>query len=122
MSELPFSASLVRDEAVLRFPYDEYLRQLLRAIPGRRWDPEDRVWCIPLEPDQAQALALLLASLPGEPLVSEALARAIKRRRGSCSSTPTPAAYAQSAVRCSRSTITPRSWSKGCVPAPRVCG
>jgi len=77
----PFSASLAHDEAVLRFPYDERLRQLLRAIPGRRWDPVERAWCVPLEPDQAEALARLLAGLPGEPEVSDALARAIKRRR-----------------------------------------
>jgi SWI/SNF-related matrix-associated actin-dependent regulator of chromatin subfamily A-like protein 1 len=81
MSEFLFSASMARGEAVLRFPYDERLRQLLRAIPGRRWDPGERVWCVPLEPEQAEALARLLASLPGEPEVSEALARAIKRRR-----------------------------------------
>ena len=72
---------MARGEAVLRFPYDERLRQLLRAIPGRRWDPDQRVWCLPLEPEQAEALARLLASLPGEPEVSEALARAIGRRR-----------------------------------------
>jgi SWI/SNF-related matrix-associated actin-dependent regulator of chromatin subfamily A-like protein 1 len=77
----PFSATLARDEAVLRFPYDERLRQLLRAIPGRRWDPLERAWCVPLEPEQAEALARLLACLPGEPDVSEALARAITRRR-----------------------------------------
>ena len=72
---------MARGEAVLRFPYDERLRQLLRAIPGRRWDPDQRVWCLPLEPEQAEALARLLASLPREPKVSEALARAIGRRR-----------------------------------------
>ena len=72
---------MARGEAVLRFPYDDRLRQLLRAIPGRRWDPEQRVWCLPLEPEHAEALARLLASLPGEPEVSEALARAIGRRR-----------------------------------------
>jgi hypothetical protein len=81
VSYAPFSAWLARDEAVLRFPYDERLRQLLRAIPGRRWDPADRVWCIPLGPEQAEALARLLAGLPGRPDVSEALARAIGRRR-----------------------------------------
>ncbi len=74
---------------MLRFPYDERLRQLLRAIPGRRWDPQERAWCVPLDPEPAEALARLLAGLPGEPQVSEALARAIerrrrKRRRGEC--------------------------------------
>jgi SWI/SNF-related matrix-associated actin-dependent regulator of chromatin subfamily A-like protein 1 len=75
------SASLARDEAVLRFPYDEGLRQLLRAIPGRRWDPLERAWCVPLDPEPAEALARLLASLPGAPDVSEELMRAITRRR-----------------------------------------
>jgi SWI/SNF-related matrix-associated actin-dependent regulator of chromatin subfamily A-like protein 1 len=75
------SASLADGEAVLRFPYNEGLRQLLRAIPGRRWDPVERVWCVPLDPDRAESLARLLASLPREPEVSGALARAIERRR-----------------------------------------
>ncbi len=81
MSGAPFQATLERDEAVLRFPYDERLRQLLRAIPGRRWDPVARAWCIPLGPDQAEALARLLAGLPNRPDVSDALARALARRR-----------------------------------------
>jgi SWI/SNF-related matrix-associated actin-dependent regulator 1 of chromatin subfamily A len=81
VSHAAFSASLAHDEAVLRFPYDERLRLLLRAIPGRRWDPPQRAWCIPLEPDQCEALAHLLASLPGEPEVAEQLALAIDRRR-----------------------------------------
>jgi SWI/SNF-related matrix-associated actin-dependent regulator of chromatin subfamily A-like protein 1 len=81
VSPAPFSASLARDEAVLRFPYDDGLRMLLRAIPGRRWDPVERAWCLPLEPEQAQALALLLEGLPHEPEVSVELERAIARRR-----------------------------------------
>jgi SWI/SNF-related matrix-associated actin-dependent regulator 1 of chromatin subfamily A len=81
MSPAAFSATLEHEEAVLRFPYDEGLRQLLRAIPGRRWDPVGRVWCLPLEPDQAEALARLLGGVRGSPEVSDALARAIARRR-----------------------------------------
>jgi len=77
----PFSASLEHDEAVLRFPYDERLRQLLRAIPGRRWDPVARAWCVPLDPDRAEALTRLLDDLPGEPDVSEGLGRALARGR-----------------------------------------
>jgi SWI/SNF-related matrix-associated actin-dependent regulator 1 of chromatin subfamily A len=77
----PFSASLDRGEAVLQFPYDERLRVLLRAIPGRRWDPGEKAWRIPLDPERAEALARLLAALPGRPQVSDALARAIARRR-----------------------------------------
>ncbi|MCW3027922.1 MAG: hypothetical protein JWN81_1133 [Solirubrobacterales bacterium] len=81
VSSAPFSATLARDEAVLRFPYDERLRVLLRAIPGRRWDPLERAWCVPLEPDQSEALGRLFASLPGEPDIAETLARAIERLR-----------------------------------------
>ena len=66
---------------MLRFPYDERLRLLLRAIPGRRWDPLERAWCIPLEPDQSEALARLFASLPSEPDVDRILLRAIERLR-----------------------------------------
>ena len=81
VSPSSFHASLEHGEAVLRFPYDERLRQLLRAIPGRRWDPAERAWCVPLDPEQAEALARLLGGLPGEPEVSEPLARALERRR-----------------------------------------
>ncbi len=76
-----FHASLVDDQAELRFPYDERLRQLLRALPGRRWDSVGRAWCIPLDPERAEALSRLFAGLPGAPDVSEPLARAIERRR-----------------------------------------
>ncbi|HWX45273.1 MAG TPA: DEAD/DEAH box helicase [Solirubrobacteraceae bacterium] len=84
-----FHAALAEGEAVLRFPYDDDLRRLLRAIPGRRWDPVERAWCVPLEPESAEALGRLLAGLPEEPQVSEGLTRAIerrrrKRRRGEC--------------------------------------
>ena len=78
---IPFFASLEQGEAVLRFPYDDRLRVLLRAIPGRRWDPGEKAWRIPLDPERAEALARLLAGLPASPHVSEALARAIARRR-----------------------------------------
>ncbi len=81
MSPAYFSATMARDEAQLRFPYDDRLRLLLRAIPGRRWDPAERAWCIPLEPDQAEALARLLDDLPYEPEVTPELARTIARRR-----------------------------------------
>ena len=51
-----FMATLVEGEAVLRFPYDDRLRVLLRAIPGRRWDPEARVWRLPLDPEYARMI------------------------------------------------------------------
>jgi SWI/SNF-related matrix-associated actin-dependent regulator of chromatin subfamily A-like protein 1 len=74
-------ASLDQGEAVLRFPYDDTLRRLLRAIPGRRWDPGERAWIVPLDPERAQAVGLLLASLPHPPILSEPLARALDRHR-----------------------------------------
>jgi hypothetical protein len=76
-----FIASLDSGEAVLRFPYDERLRVLLRAIPGRRWDPGTKAWRIPLDPEGAQALTTLIAGLPARPHLSEPLLRAITRRR-----------------------------------------
>jgi hypothetical protein len=77
--DAPFHASLVAGEAVLRFPYDERLRLLLRAIAGRRWDPVERVWRVPLAPAQARALTRLLACVPGEREVTPALTRALTR-------------------------------------------
>ncbi len=76
-----FIATLAEGEAVLRFPYDDRLRLLLRAVPGRRWDPEERVWRVPLDPDRAHALAVLLESVPYPLEVSDALGRALERRR-----------------------------------------
>ena len=74
-------ATLEHDEAVLRFPYDDRLRKLLRTLPGRRWDPVRRAWIVPLDPDRAQALTLLFANLRHPPQVSEPLVRALERRR-----------------------------------------
>ena len=74
-------ATLEHDEAVLRFPYDDRLRKLLRTLPGRRWDPVQRAWIVPLDPDRAQALTVLFANLREPPRVSEPLARALERRR-----------------------------------------
>ena len=74
-------ATLERDEAVLRFPYDERMRKLLRTLPGRRWDPIQRAWIVPLDPDRAHALTLLFANLRHPPAISEQLARALERRR-----------------------------------------
>jgi SWI/SNF-related matrix-associated actin-dependent regulator of chromatin subfamily A-like protein 1 len=74
-------ASLDKGEAVLRFPYDDVLRRLLRSIPGRRWDPGERAWIVPLDPERAEAIALLLASLPRRPIVSEPRASTLPRRR-----------------------------------------
>jgi SWI/SNF-related matrix-associated actin-dependent regulator of chromatin subfamily A-like protein 1 len=75
-------ATLEDGEAVLRFPYDDDLRRLLRAIPGRRWDPGERAWIVPLDPERAQAVSQLLAGLERRTAVSEPLARALERQRG----------------------------------------
>ena len=76
-----FVATLVNGEVVLRFPYDDRLRLLLRSIPGRRWDPEARVWRVPLDPDRAHALTALFESVAYPVDVSDALGRALARRR-----------------------------------------
>ncbi|HEY7968159.1 MAG TPA: DEAD/DEAH box helicase [Solirubrobacteraceae bacterium] len=74
-------ASLADGEAVLRFPFDEHLRQLLRAIPGRRWDPAERVWRVPLDPERAETLTRFFGIVPYPVRVSDALDRALERRR-----------------------------------------
>ncbi|MGH2911066.1 MAG: DEAD/DEAH box helicase [Solirubrobacteraceae bacterium] len=74
-------ASLEKGEAVLCFPYDDRLRKLLRALPGRRWDPARRAWIVPLDPERAEALALLLDALPLPPVLSEPFAHALARQR-----------------------------------------
>jgi SWI/SNF-related matrix-associated actin-dependent regulator 1 of chromatin subfamily A len=76
-----FIATLMQGEAVLRFPYDDRLRLLLRAIPGRRWDPADKVWRVPLDPDRAHAVTALLATVQYPLAVSDALGRTLERRR-----------------------------------------
>ncbi len=81
MSPSNFHASLADGEAVLQFPYDERLRQLLRALPGRRWDPGKRAWCVPLDPERAEALARLFAGLAVEPEITDGLNRALARQR-----------------------------------------
>ncbi len=68
-------------EAVLCFPYDERLRVLLRALPGRRWDAVERSWCVPLDPDNCEALATLFTSLQVAPRVADDLGRALARGR-----------------------------------------
>jgi SWI/SNF-related matrix-associated actin-dependent regulator 1 of chromatin subfamily A len=81
VSPSSFRASLADGEAVLQFPFDERLRQLLRALPGRRWDPVKRAWCVPLDPERAEALARLFAGFVVEPEITDGLARALERHR-----------------------------------------
>lgn len=75
------NATLDKGEAVLRFPYDDQLRRLLRAIPGRRWDPAERAWIVPLDPERAEAVARLLDGMSRPPVLSDALGRALARQR-----------------------------------------
>ena len=63
------------------FPTTIACAQLLRSIPGRRWDPEARVWWVPLDPDRAHSLTALFESVPYPVDVSDALGRALARRR-----------------------------------------
>jgi hypothetical protein len=75
------NATLDKGEAVLRFPYDDQLRLLLRAIPGRRWDPAERAWIVPLDPERAEAVARLLDGMSRAPALSDGLTRALARQR-----------------------------------------
>ncbi len=75
------NATLDKGEAVLRFPYDDQLRRLLRAIPGRRWDPAERAWVVPLDPERAEAVARLFDGMSRPPVLSDALGRALARQR-----------------------------------------
>jgi hypothetical protein len=76
-----FIASLEEGAAALRFPFDEQLRLLLRAIPGRRWDAESRAWRLPIDPDRAEAITRLLAAAPYTVEISHPLGQALERRR-----------------------------------------
>ncbi len=75
------NATLDKGEAVLRFPYDDQLRKLLRAIPGRRWDPAERAWIVPLDPERAEAVARLFDGMSRPPTLSDELTRALARQR-----------------------------------------
>lgn len=77
----PFKATFEAGEVVLRFPYHDGLRRLLRAIPGRRWDPEGKAWRVPLDQESAAALSCLIGALPGEPEVSEDLGQRLRHMR-----------------------------------------
>jgi hypothetical protein len=52
------------DVCFIRAPYEPELRRAIRAIPGRFWDSEDKVWRIRLGPDRAEAIARLLEAFP----------------------------------------------------------
>lgn len=67
--------------AVLRFPYDEGLKRALRAIPGRRWDPLQRVWRVPLTPESAASIDRWLGEAGGDAELSDELLRSLDAQR-----------------------------------------
>src|SRR3954449_5987357 len=66
---LPSSAHNVEidheNTCFIRSPYEPELRRAIRAIPGRFWDPDEKVWRIRLGPDRAEAVARLIGSFDG---------------------------------------------------------
>jgi hypothetical protein len=52
------------DVCYIRAPYEPELRRAIRAIPGRYWDSEERLWRIRLGPDRAEAVARLMGHFP----------------------------------------------------------
>lgn len=46
------------DRIALRFPYDAGLVAAVKGVPGRRWDPDRKVWTVPA--DAAEPLARVL--------------------------------------------------------------
>ena len=67
---------------MIRFAFDERLKTLLRAIPGRRWDPLERVWRVALTPESAESVAGWLADLVPAARVAPELEAALEAQRG----------------------------------------
>lgn len=44
---------------VVRFPYDKFLVEEVKALPGRRWDPARKVWKFPAENAEVIVTALM---------------------------------------------------------------
>ena len=44
---------------LIRFPYDKYLVEEVKALPGRRWDPARKVWKFPAENAELIVTALM---------------------------------------------------------------
>lgn len=38
-----------KDVYIIRFPYDRNIIQMVKNVPGRRWDPDNKYWTIPLD-------------------------------------------------------------------------
>src|SRR4029079_13230660 len=48
------------DVCYIRAAYAPELRHAIRAIPGRYWDSEERLWRVRLGPDRAEAVTRLM--------------------------------------------------------------
>ena len=55
---------LRNNEYKISFRYDPKLIECIRAIPGRRWWPQERVWTVPAIPGSEKALEALGGLLP----------------------------------------------------------
>lgn len=50
----------------IQFKYNQQVIELIKAVPGRRWVPEDKMWTIP-----ADKLGFLIAQFKATPFESE---------------------------------------------------
>ena len=50
---------------IIKFPYDQQIIDIVREIPGRRWNPEQKVWTVP-----TKSVGLFLNQIYGTPLES----------------------------------------------------
>lgn len=57
---MPISIRTVDGRFKVRSHYDHKLKETLKSIDGRRWNPEERVWEYPAGPASAYALARIL--------------------------------------------------------------
>jgi len=60
------------DRYLVRFPWDRERVRRIRTVPGRRWDPDRRVWTVPATRRSIELLKVYfpgarLPSAPGEP-------------------------------------------------------
>ncbi len=63
-------ASLVRvgDQLIIRSPYNAGLVEEVKGIPGRRWNPDIKVWSVPIGSEvQAREIVRQFFQIEGEP-------------------------------------------------------
>lgn len=56
---------------VVRFPYNPQTVIAIKAVPGRKWDNDRKVWTVPVEPASVAALIDFCADRPGFEVPSE---------------------------------------------------